>query len=52
VEVVVTDEQCRPTLQAIAGAARTGQLGDGRILVTRLDEVVRVRTGENGDDAV
>jgi nitrogen regulatory protein P-II 1 len=52
VEVIVADEQSTPTVQAIVQAARTGQIGDGRVLVTRLAEVVRVRTGETGDDAI
>ncbi len=52
VEVVVTDDACAETVRLIAAAARTGEVGDGRILVSRLAEVVRVRTGESGRDAI
>ncbi|MDX1969411.1 MAG: P-II family nitrogen regulator [Planctomycetaceae bacterium] len=52
VEVIVADAACQATVQAIVTAARTGQIGDGRVMITRLAEVVRVRTGETGDDAV
>ncbi|MDZ4687614.1 MAG: P-II family nitrogen regulator [Planctomycetaceae bacterium] len=52
VEVLVTDRQYAPATEAIIKAARTGQVGDGRILVTKLAEVVRVRTGETGEDAI
>ncbi len=52
VEVVVADAASQATVQAIVTAARTGQVGDGRVMITRLAEVVRVRTGETGDDAV
>jgi nitrogen regulatory protein P-II 1 len=52
VEVLVGDDQYAAAVEAITRAARTGQVGDGRILVTRLAEVVRVRTGEMGEDAI
>jgi nitrogen regulatory protein P-II 1 len=52
VEVLVGDDQYAAAVEAITRAARTGQVGDGRILVTRLAEVVRVRTGETGEDAI
>jgi nitrogen regulatory protein P-II 1 len=52
VEVVVTDDTCDAVVEAIMQAARTGQVGDGRIWITRLDEVVRVRTGETGPSAI
>jgi nitrogen regulatory protein P-II 1 len=51
-EVVVGDENWRVAVQALAEAARTGQVGDGRIFVSSLDEVVRVRTGETGPQAI
>lgn len=51
-EIVVTDADCPETVRAIMNAARTGQVGDGCILVIPLQETVRVRTGETGDDAV
>lgn len=52
VEVIVSDEISNETVTLIATAARTGQVGDGRILVSKLDEVVRVRTGESGEEAI
>lgn len=52
VEVAVADEQVEPVIEAIIKAARTGKIGDGKIFVTPLDEVVRIRTGEHGDEAL
>ena len=51
-EVVVGDELVDKALTAILGAAKTGQVGDGKIFVTNLAEVVRVRTGETGAAAI
>ena len=50
--VVVTDEQMDRVVEAIEGAARTGEIGDGKIFVTPVIEAVRIRTGERGDIAV
>ena len=50
--VVVTDSQQDSVLGAIEGAARTGEIGDGKIFVTPVMEAVRIRTGERGDTAV
>jgi len=52
IEVVVTDEMKDKTVQAIIGAARTGRIGDGKIFVTRVDEVIRIRNEERGETAV
>jgi nitrogen regulatory protein P-II 1 len=52
VEVVVTDAELPAAVDAIRRAARTGQVGDGKIFVTNLENVVRIRTGEEGDHAV
>lgn len=52
IEVVVGDELVDKALTAIVGAAKTGQVGDGKIFVTNLAEVVRVRTGETGAAAI
>jgi nitrogen regulatory protein P-II 1 len=52
VEVVISDDQYPKVLQTLMTAARTGQVGDGRIFVTRIDEVVRVRTGETREEAL
>lgn len=52
VEVAVADGQVESVIEAIIKAARTGKIGDGKIFVTPLDEVIRIRTGEQGDDAL
>ena len=52
VEVVVEDSQLEPALEAITTAARTGRIGDGKIFVSEITEVVRIRTGETGPAAV
>jgi nitrogen regulatory protein P-II 2 len=51
-EIAVSDQQCDGVVDAIQAAARTGQIGDGKIFVTHLERVVRIRTGENGDEAL
>lgn len=52
IELVVTDEQADDAVALVADSARTGKIGDGKVWVTTLESVVRVRTGETGDDAV
>jgi nitrogen regulatory protein PII len=52
VEVAVADAQVETVIEAIIKAARTGKIGDGKIFVTALEEVVRIRTGETGDAAL
>jgi nitrogen regulatory protein P-II 1 len=52
VEVVVLDEDLSKILHGIASSARTGEMGDGKIFVFPLDNAVRIRTGENGDNAI
>ena len=52
VEVVVPDGKAADVLNLITKAARTGQIGDGKVFVSTLDEVVRIRTGEKGEAAV
>ena len=51
-EVVVEDDQAGRVVEAIENAARTGRIGDGKIFVTNVEEVVRIRTGERGSDAI
>ncbi len=51
-EVVVPDSLVRQTLEAIEKSAQTGRIGDGKIFVTAVEEAVRIRTGERGEDAV
>jgi len=52
IEVVVEDSQVDRVIEAILEAAKTGKIGDGKIFVHPVDEVVRIRTGERGPDAV
>jgi nitrogen regulatory protein P-II 1 len=52
IEVVIGDDQLGPALEAIQAAARTGRIGDGKIFVSDITEVVRIRTGETGAAAV
>ena len=51
-EVAVTDDQVDRVLEAIQQAARTGKIGDGKIFVSQLDQVTRIRTGEMDHDAL
>jgi nitrogen regulatory protein P-II 1 len=51
-EVIVRDEQVAEVIDAIEKAARTGRIGDGKIFVTPVEEVIRIRTGERGGNAV
>jgi nitrogen regulatory protein PII len=52
IEVVLSDAQAGPALDAIAKAARTGKIGDGKIFVLPMETAVRIRTDERGDGAV
>ena len=52
VEVVVSDDQLETAIEAITSAARTGRIGDGKIFVSDLTDVVRIRTGERGRQAI
>jgi nitrogen regulatory protein P-II 1 len=52
IEVVVADDQLSRAVDAIQGAARTGRIGDGKIFVSEVIEVVRIRTGETGASAI
>ena len=52
IETVVNDDQVDAVLQAIIEAARTGKIGDGKIFVSSVEQAVRIRTGETGDDAL
>jgi nitrogen regulatory protein P-II 1 len=51
-EIVVSDEQAKTVIDTILRTARTGQIGDGKIFVTGLQEMIRIRTGETGDSAL
>ena len=52
IEAAVADELVDRVIEAVEGAARTGKIGDGKIFVTTIEEAVRIRTGERGDDAI
>ncbi len=52
VEVVVTEDLLEKAITAVVGAAKTGKIGDGKIFISSIDEVVRIRTEERGDKAV
>jgi nitrogen regulatory protein P-II 2 len=51
-EIAVADEVVEVTVEAIIKAASTGKIGDGKIFVTPLEQVIRIRTGETGEDAI
>jgi nitrogen regulatory protein P-II 2 len=52
IEVGVSDAIVDQTIEAISAAAQTGKIGDGKIFVTSLEQAVRIRTGETGDEAI
>ncbi len=52
IEVAVSDEMLDQTIDAISKAANTGKIGDGKIFVSPLEQVIRIRTGETGVDAI
>ncbi len=52
IEVAVTEELLKPAIAAITGAAKTGKIGDGKIFVVPLEDVIRIRTDEHGSAAV
>ncbi|MCD6581215.1 MAG: P-II family nitrogen regulator [Desulfuromusa sp.] len=51
-EIIVSDDIVTQIVDTIADAAKTGRIGDGKIFVTPIDEVIRIRTGERGEDAI
>ena len=52
IEVVVPDDKMEEVIAAISGAAKTGEIGDGKIFIYNLEDVVRIRTGERGEGAI
>ena len=52
IQVLVPDEKAQQVVETITTAARTGKIGDGKIFVSPVDDVVRIRTGEKGADAI
>jgi nitrogen regulatory protein P-II 1 len=51
-EIVVSEDRVSEVVEAIQKAAQTGRIGDGKIFVTPVDEIIRIRTGETGDAAI
>lgn len=51
-EIVVSDDLTHSVLDAIEKSAKTGRIGDGKVFVSPIDEAVRIRTGEKGDEAI
>ena len=51
IEIITTDSMAKDVIDAIILAAKTGKIGDGKIFVTPIDEAIRIRTGETGEDA-
>lgn len=51
-EIAVDDDQVDTVVEAVTRSAQTGKIGDGKIFITTLDEVIRIRTGETGSEAV
>ncbi|MDY6988330.1 MAG: P-II family nitrogen regulator [Thermodesulfobacteriota bacterium] len=52
IEVVADSVQVGAVIEAISGAAHTGKIGDGKIFVTQVEDAIRIRTGERGEDAI
>ena len=52
IEILVPDEKAASVVQVISDSAKTGKIGDGKIFVTPIEEVIRIRTGEKGEDAI
>jgi nitrogen regulatory protein P-II 1 len=52
IEIVVPTETVTQVVTVISEAARTGKIGDGKIFISPIDEVIRIRTGETGEDAI
>ena len=52
IEVVLTEDMVDGAIEAIIGAAKTDKIGDGKIFVSSIEQAIRIRTGETGDDAI
>ncbi|MDX2095891.1 MAG: P-II family nitrogen regulator [Alphaproteobacteria bacterium] len=52
IEIIVMDDMVERTVEAIVAAAQTGRIGDGKIFVLPVDDVIRIRTGERGPNAI
>ena len=52
IQILVSDKRAAQVAETVMNAARTGKIGDGKILITQVEEVLRIRTGEKGGDAI
>ena len=52
IEIIITDGLVTPVIEAIERAAKTGKIGDGKIFLSQVEEIIRIRTGERGKDAM
>ncbi|MBL4612422.1 MAG: P-II family nitrogen regulator [Emcibacter sp.] len=52
IEIVLSDDLVEAAIEAIQTAAKTGRIGDGKIFLSNIEEAIRIRTGETGDDAI
>jgi nitrogen regulatory protein P-II 1 len=52
IQIIVPDDKAAEVVQVITDAAKTGKIGDGKIFVSNVEEVIRIRTGEKGPDAI
>ena len=52
IEVVLVDDMVDAAIEAITNAAKTDKIGDGKIFVSTIEQAIRIRTGETGDDAI
>jgi nitrogen regulatory protein PII len=52
IQILVTDDKAAKVVEVITDSARTGKIGDGKIFVTNVEDVIRIRTGEKGPDAI
>ena len=51
-EIAISDDQVDSVIEAVTGAAQSGKIGDGKIFVTSIEQAIRIRTGESGDEAL
>ncbi len=51
-EIAVDDDMVDQVVEAVTGAANTGKIGDGKIFITNLEQIIRIRTGETGSEAI
>jgi nitrogen regulatory protein P-II 1 len=51
-QILVPDDNAAKVVELVSESARTGKIGDGKIFVTPVEEVIRIRTGEKGEDAI